>query len=133
MLFPVFWFCCVSFVCVLLCSCASTAACRATGVRGNEVYSDAESLNNNINVTINVLVTHALNGRFGPVSKHKIVNDAAHRHACDERCHKIGNDIKVQVQSIVRNLSVNERVIGLILMADVRSLGCVGTIRAGHK
>ena len=67
------------------------------------------------------------------VSKHKIVNDAVHRHACDERCHKIGNGIKVQVQSIVRNLSVNERVIGLILMADVRSLGCVGTIRAGNK
>ena len=28
--------------------------------------------------------------------KHKIVNDAVHRHACDERWHKIGNDIMVQ-------------------------------------
>ena len=82
---------------------------------------------------MNVLDTHGMNTRLGPVSKRRVVNDVAHRHACDERCHKIGNDIKVQVQSIVRNLSVNERVIGLILMADVRSLGCVGTIRVGHK
>ena len=69
---------------------------------------------------MSALDTHVMNTRSGPVSKHKVVNDVAHRHACDERCHKIGNDIKVQLQSIVRNLSVNGRVIGLILVADVR-------------
>ena len=69
----------------------------AIGRGGCEVYTNAESLTNNIGVTMSVLDTHGMNTRLGPVSKHRLVNDVAHRHACDERCHKIGNDIKVQV------------------------------------
>ena len=69
----------------------------AIGRGGCEVYTHAESLTNSIGVTMSVLDTHGMNTRLGPVIKHRVVNDVAHRHVCDERCHKIGNDIKVQV------------------------------------
>ena len=87
---------CVLFVCVWG-TFSSMMACSAIGRGGCEVYIGAESLKNSINASVNVVDTHKENGRLGPVSKRKIVDDAIHRHACDERCQTNDKVIMFQV------------------------------------